>query len=609
MAKVRKARVAGQHKRIAPKAVGMLPPHLTSISDSGVAEILRAYYNWCDAVGNVQNSIYTYPDNINSTDANSLFLDYLMEQFIDAIPSNVVVDKRILIPHILDLWRTKGTEEGVKLLFRIMFDKEPSISYPKEQILRSSDGIWEKDTHMRLNFIGENADRLEGKLIVGQTSGARAVVQSVQPAQIGDESDALYVLIEGANGTFLADEIVYTPYIDPPLNARVYGITASYQIVNAGSGYEEGDRIITTQDPVKGSNISAVVYSVDFDGRITGISITNSGIQYTDAAPTVIEIRKRDSDDIAGDGQAVIQFINGTVNVGNGQWKAENGKLSSSSIRLQNGGIYQEFSYLIRSEVPFSNYKTVLEKTVHPAGFLFSGEVLIGPTNVEGGSIMFHLSRTGEPTTELLNYRYPGVQELGWPPHPSTSRFVEPEIKIRTRPETTIQKLERTNFAGDGGIDYTREIGYYLGLQIGPDGAWEWDNGPVVWPDDDPPPGYDPRDPLTNTGYMWYQNQYNTFINIEAFEIHDVFSYVEINNDILVNRFFKRTFVTDIVGFLPLFHPVGWYYNQTTEQWEIVDDPRKRVWSHIVITDTTDNLLAENGDWLLTEGGDRILID
>jgi hypothetical protein len=45
------------------------------------------------------------------------------------------------------------------------------------------------------------------------------------------------------------------------------------------------------------------------------------------------------------------------------------------NIRVQDSRVYQDFSYVIRSSKPFSEYQNMLKKLGHPAGMFVSGNV------------------------------------------------------------------------------------------------------------------------------------------------------------------------------------------------------------------------------------------
>ena len=53
------------------------------------------------------------------------------------------------------------------------------------------------------------------------------------------------------------------------------------------------------------------------------------------------------------------------------------GKLSTSSQKIQDSYFYQDFSYVIRSQIPVSDWREIIKDSTHPAGFLVFGEVIL----------------------------------------------------------------------------------------------------------------------------------------------------------------------------------------------------------------------------------------
>ena len=53
------------------------------------------------------------------------------------------------------------------------------------------------------------------------------------------------------------------------------------------------------------------------------------------------------------------------------------GKLSTSSQNIQDSYFYQDFSYVIRSQIPVSDWREIIKDSTHPAGFLVFGEVIL----------------------------------------------------------------------------------------------------------------------------------------------------------------------------------------------------------------------------------------
>lgn len=99
------------------------------------------------------------------------FLTDFFEEF-RKLPSAIVADKRLVAKHIYDLYKTKGSEESLKLLFRIVYGEEVSVYYPETDILRASDGRWiQKNVVTAKHVSGEvkpTSNRIEFDTIQGK---------------------------------------------------------------------------------------------------------------------------------------------------------------------------------------------------------------------------------------------------------------------------------------------------------------------------------------------------------------------------------------------------------------------------------------------------------
>ena len=90
-----------------------------------------------------------------------LFRSYSMDSFetqffntfLSLLPKNVSVPKEVLIKNILPAYLSKGSENSFKLLFRLLFGDEIEVKYPKNNILRASDGKWKTESLLLMSDV------------------------------------------------------------------------------------------------------------------------------------------------------------------------------------------------------------------------------------------------------------------------------------------------------------------------------------------------------------------------------------------------------------------------------------------------------------------------
>jgi len=113
-------------------------------SGTGAATVTNPVSN---NVNSVIKDIGTITDVDSSLDQ---FEDSFINSFLESVPKDTQVDKDFLIKNILPLYLSKGIDESFKLLFRLLFNEEVDISFPKNNILRASDGKWTIDNSLKI---------------------------------------------------------------------------------------------------------------------------------------------------------------------------------------------------------------------------------------------------------------------------------------------------------------------------------------------------------------------------------------------------------------------------------------------------------------------------
>src|SRR6056300_626118 len=263
-------------------------------------------------VNNIQDLLnFRDPDKVISN-----FLTKFRNEFLNTLPEtlNNGVDKRKLIKNIKSVYRAKGTNRGHELFFRLLFGLQSETIYPREQMLRASDGKW--DTKKILRAIATTGDtaNLVGRTITGETSSATAIVENIFKFQIGANEVTEFILNEDTiSGTFQTSEIVRGTETDDDdifIKATITGLPSTVSISNDGSLYNATDSVTVT-----GGGQGAIV-QVDGIGRggITEFII-----------------------DSAGSGYEIGDDINFT-NTGTG------GGSASAKVSVVNGGLTQEES-------------------------------------------------------------------------------------------------------------------------------------------------------------------------------------------------------------------------------------------------------------------------
>jgi hypothetical protein len=230
-------------------------------------------------VNNIQELLnFRDPDKVISN-----FLSNFRNEFLNTLPEtlDVNVNKRNLIKNVKSLYKQKGTRSGHEVFFKLLFNEISETIYPREQMLRISDGKFTTNKILRsIDFSGDLND-LIGREITGQTSQAKAYIESVKKFIIGGHVISESILNpDTLSGTFLPSEEIRGTKTDDDDNivkSEITGIPTTLTITNSGALYSENLPVTIT-----GGGFDALIQIKSIgSGNITEIIIDNPGLNYS----------------------------------------------------------------------------------------------------------------------------------------------------------------------------------------------------------------------------------------------------------------------------------------------------------------------------------------
>ena len=220
----------------------------------------------------------------NRTIENSVdkYVEFLKDELYSTMPMDMEVDERFIAKKFKEFFRTKGNEESYKFLFRVLYGENIELKYPGEEILRVSDGKFEKARIIRVLSIDNTTDYLN-QTVAGETSGALGNVVDIRKFFIGP-TEISQLTLTLTSGTFLPDEKIYV-VADETVNTTAYGMLTGFEIVDGGSGYGIGDNIAIESSV--GTSANASVLSIK-SSPITKITIDVPGYGYREGVNAII---------------------------------------------------------------------------------------------------------------------------------------------------------------------------------------------------------------------------------------------------------------------------------------------------------------------------------
>ncbi len=229
---------------------------------SGAQAVIKSYKP--NPVQNIQELLsFRDPDKVIDQ-----YLTKFRDEFLATIPEALAsgINKRNVIKRIRDLYESKGTSVGHELFFRILFNEQSETIYPRDNMLRVSDGKWNTSLIMRCIATDGNTSDLVGRTITqpnvssdATINQATAVVENAFKFQIGANEVTEFILgKDSVTGTFVVGQPVQGTKSDEDtlvVKATITGIPSVITNTNDGALYRSGDTIAVTDAGGQGAII------------------------------------------------------------------------------------------------------------------------------------------------------------------------------------------------------------------------------------------------------------------------------------------------------------------------------------------------------------------
>lgn len=343
---------------------------------------LKEYYKWLgtktytvDGENVAGGASYHSRSLLQYRDIDQTVEDYVVyfkEKYLKGVNFDTQANRKLLVKAARDLFKAKGSELSMDLLFGLLYGINISIYTPGDDILRPSDGRWNIPRYLEVRPSPKSAS-LAGELITGSKSSATAFVEYVITRNIkGTLVDILF--LSNVDGIFEVDDIVTSDGIIE--NApKVLGSYYSIDITTPGNGFEVGEEVlITSSTGVEGR---AYVSSVE---EVTGqvqFTMTDAGWGYSTTANTIISNKVVKVNNLTNSNASITEFYKyETVEQNNFSLTVTNivGNLSSGYLTNSSNALFT-----ILSKTQTGNTATVIVNPV--SGNPFANTILYTPND------------------------------------------------------------------------------------------------------------------------------------------------------------------------------------------------------------------------------------
>lgn len=245
---------------------------------------LEAYYEFLETSDEyslkLNRNQFEYRDVDTTLDS---FIVFFKEKYMKGLPFVNTTENRFLLKHIVDFYRSKGSEQSLKLLIKILFDDEADIYYPESDILKVSHSKWFEPKYIEVTWTPK-LNTLIDVQIMGSKSGAKAFVEDIVRQNINGK--LIYIAyLSNVKGTFVKGDLISngTDLQDAP---KVIGSLSGIDITVGGVGYKRGDILsVVSEDGVLGK--ARVRDTLRATNKVT-FKIIDGGYGYTLDANTQI---------------------------------------------------------------------------------------------------------------------------------------------------------------------------------------------------------------------------------------------------------------------------------------------------------------------------------
>jgi hypothetical protein len=367
-------------------------------------DFIKQYYRWLESSKNVNYIPHNLEQLLDIDSVPPELIDKFYETYLPLLPRKFATDKesglsldiKKVVKNIRDFYSKKGTEDSFRFLFRVMFDTEITLSYPKEKMLFTSGSVWVKPIIIRINGLTDtfSAD------IIGKTVYTLNASGNVNFS--ADIDDTIYTFVENLETTtaFLNNVVgnLETDYVYIDVVREGVVETQKLKLIRMVTkvepkescpfyGFKIGDRVKLTPDGQgfhtcvgpsncneqrvgsfnltrqPGYSFLAYVEKVNDQGEIQKVKILDPGVGFDGPLNSRYDI-------VIGDRNAncKLTLYGGYIFYHEGYYLNKNSLLSEIAY-LQDNFYYQLNSYEIGSNITPYRYSDILKQNVHPAGY------------------------------------------------------------------------------------------------------------------------------------------------------------------------------------------------------------------------------------------------
>lgn len=300
-------------------------PHFARELYPRFVQFLKDYIDWLETDDNFLRLAEDFRKNIDVSNDADLYVAAILRDLGFDIEQDFAARKSLVVATLRDFLLARGTEKSFKYLFRLLFDSEVSVRYPREELLIPShaeygsrfftyttvaniqsetlqnavSNIIEKGGEL-YGLVSKSSADIENIQIIFGLDGPYLEIETLQPVFPFLVSESVRISVDdetmietivpvlnfsvdsGGTGYTVGDQVIIEGASiqgRAQISAVSKGGIETILITSAGSGYDVGDRIRALNDDLS-FGFSGKVVSIGGSGEITEVQIDNEGYNF-----------------------------------------------------------------------------------------------------------------------------------------------------------------------------------------------------------------------------------------------------------------------------------------------------------------------------------------
>ncbi len=268
-----------QHRTFTPKQVF---PEYGVVQDSTV-----------QATADVGGPLYEARKLLEYRDADSTldeFKSHFLSMFGPGFPNYTHIPDELFIKSLRQFYDAKGTVESFQWFFRAVFNEHAELLFPRDAILRASDGTWDAPLVIKVTVPTDGRPNSDvGKFYIGQriqTASGSAQVESIITNIVGQAFNQNIIINElklkfdTILGTFVSGQTVIN--LDSPgqvVPTVILPVIVDVVVNAGGSNYAVGDVVTFSEGPAGGGGYGGPfgLVSIISNTAINGVTVITGG--------------------------------------------------------------------------------------------------------------------------------------------------------------------------------------------------------------------------------------------------------------------------------------------------------------------------------------------